>query len=156
MKRSSMRPKLPPRPDRSAEFASYAPRHQGASRAVMVANLDARMTVPVPKLAYVQHEGYMNIVRRMACAHCGRAAPSQFCHSDEGKGAMLKTDCRDGWPGCADGPGRIGCHTLIGSTGAFTRDQRRHLEASYAKATRAAVLATGQWPKDLPQPEDAD
>lgn len=49
MKRGSMRPKLPPRTDRSAEFASYAPRHPGASRAVMVANLDARMAVPLPK-----------------------------------------------------------------------------------------------------------
>ena len=153
MKRSSMQPKRPPRPDRSAEFASYAPRHPAASRAVMVTNLDARMSVPVPKRDYLQHDGYMNIVRRMACAHCGRAGPSQFCHSDEGKGGMLKTDCRRGWPGCADGPGRVGCHTLIGSTGAFTRDQRRHLEATYAKVTREAIRTAGAWPKDLPQLE---
>ena len=146
MKRSGFKRKLPPR--REATQSTYTPR----ARPVAVAHPDARLSLalPRPKENALQHQGYMDIVRRMACAHCGRPGPSQFCHSDEGKGERIKTDCRRGWPGCADAPGRIGCHTLIGSTGAFTRDQRRQLEASHSKNTRAAVIAAGLWPKNLP------
>jgi hypothetical protein len=118
--------------------------------AVAVADLSAQLVVPVPKVNALQHEGYMNIVRRMACAHCGRPGPSQFCHSDEGKGLAIKSDCRKGWPGCADAPGRIGCHSLVGSTGAFKREHKRTLEDKLAAKTRREVFERGLWPKTLP------
>lgn len=98
----------------------------------------------VPKEAPRQHKGYMDLVRAMACAHCGRAPRSQFCHADQGKGTGIKTDCRRGWPGCAQ------CHHLIGSTGKLGRDERRRLEAEYAARTRAQILAAGTWPARLP------
>lgn len=112
-----------------------------------------REPVRISKEVPLQHEGYFNLVRAMPCAHCGRAPRSQFCHADMGKGAGLKTDCRRGWPGCGDDPrsGREGCHTLIGSRGVFTKEQRRALEDRYAAQTRAAIVAAGLWPARLPR-----
>ena len=133
MKRSSMQPKRPPRPDRSAEFASYAPRKH-APRAVMVTNLDARMSVP--KENVLRDEDYRRLVANLPCAHCGRAGPSQAAHADQGKGMGIKTGDDTCYPLCADSPGRRGCHSLIGSDAMFTRDQRRTLETRYAEQTR--------------------
>lgn len=101
--------------------------------------------VLVHKEAAIQHQGYMNLVRAMACMHCGKPPRSQFCHADMGKGAGIKTDCRRGWPGCA------ACHYLIGSTGKLGRDERRRLEADYGARTRAQILADGTWPARLPR-----
>lgn len=150
MKRSPMpRGRGFSRPEpKPAKVIEYTPRARAA--AVAVADLSSRMVVTVPKENALQHEGYMDIVRRMACAHCGRPGPSQFCHADEGKGMALKSDSRLGWPGCADAPGWIGCHTLIGSTGTFKRDHRRALEANLGAKTRREVFERGLWPKSLP------
>lgn len=146
-------------------FARPAPKpakvyevHTPRARECAVYDGKARLTLslPRPKDNAIQHRGYMDAVRRMACAHCGRAGPSQFCHSDlggngnGGKGAHYKSDCRLGWPGCADRPGARGCHSLIGSAGTFTRFVRHRLEAELSRKTRADVVASGQWPKDLP------
>lgn len=151
MKRNAtLRAKLPPPRPVKTIGDGYTPRPRVAPAA---ANDAEQLVTPVPKLNYLQHQGYMDTVRRMACAHCGRRGPSQFCHSDENKGMGYRTDCRNGWPGCADGPGRVGCHTMVGSTGMFTRDQRRALERHLAAKTRAAIIAAGRWPADLPMLE---
>lgn len=92
----------------------------------------------------LQHAGYMDIVRAMPCAHCGRAPRSQFCHTDETKGMGIKTDCRKGWPGCDS------CHFAIGTQRIYPKAERRALEARYAEQTRAAIVAAGLWPKTLP------
>lgn len=105
---------------------------------------------PIDKEGAIQHQGYINLVRAMACAHCGKAPRSQFCHADMDKGLAIKTDCRRGWPGCGPSSGRPGCHHLIGSTGTFKRETRRWLEETYAQRTRAAIVAAGTWPKNLP------
>lgn len=99
---------------------------------------------PIPKENALQHAGYMDLVRAMPCAHCGRAPRSQFCHTDETKGMGIKTDCRKGWPGCGD------CHHAIGTKRIYPKDERRALEARYAAQTRAAIVAAGLWPKSLP------
>lgn len=121
--------------------------------AVRIADQCDRLVVPLSKEEALQHLGYMDLVRAMHCAHCGKAPRSQFCHSDAGKGTGLKTDCRRGWPGCGDDITRNqeGCHTLIGSRGVFTKVQRRLLEDKYAAQTRAAILAAGTWPARLPR-----
>ncbi|HBH39420.1 MAG TPA: hypothetical protein DDX06_13680 [Curvibacter sp.] len=97
-------------------------------------------------------EAYRELVRAMPCMHCGRGPRSQFCHGDQGKGMGLKTDDRTGWPGC--GPDLAtnapGCHWLIGTSGQIPKEERRALEKKYAAQTRAAVLASGKWPKNLP------
>lgn len=95
-----------------------------------------------------QHAGYMAAVRSLGyCMHCRRALAKgevQFCHRDQGKGLGIKTDVREGWPGCAE------CHWLIGTSGLFQKQQRRAIELVLGRRTRAAVIAAGLWPKPLP------
>lgn len=99
----------------------------------------------VPKEEPRQHHGYMNLVRAMACMHCGKPPRSDFAHADQGKGIGIKTDCRRGFPLCR------ACHHLIGSTGQLGREERRRIEAEYASRTRAQILADGNWPARLPK-----
>lgn len=95
-------------------------------------------------------EAYRRLVRAMPCKHCGRPPQSEFAHSDESKGMGIKSDDRTGWPGCKDRIGERGCHYLIGTARIFPKAERRELEARYARETRAAVIASGKWPKSLP------
>lgn len=95
-----------------------------------------------------QHARYMDLVRALPCAHCGKAPRSVFCHSDEGKGMSIKSDCRQGWPGCPE------CHDAIGTRRIYPKEQRRALEAEMARKTRALIEASGQWPKSLPKLEN--
>lgn len=137
MKRSGFASTLPAR--REATQSTYSPK----PRAVAVAIAGpARAVISLPKRQYVRDEKYLRAVALLPCAHCGRHGPSQAAHSDngsDGKGLGIKADDSSAWPGCADGPGRVGCHTLLGATGMFTRDQRRTLEAKYARQTRITL-----------------
>lgn len=155
MKRSPMnrgtgfrKPELPPR-----VRPALVPRSEPA-RATARIDTTSRMSVPLPKRRPARSEAYRRLVAAMPCAHCGRPLQSQCAHSDEGKGLAIKSDDRACYPLCADAPGRRGCHSLIGASGKFTREQRRALETRYAKQTRAAILAFGKWPADLPKWED--
>ncbi len=141
MKRTDIRPKRPPRPDRSAEFASYAPRHTGASRAVMVSNLDARLTVPLPKERPFRSETYRRLVAAMSCAMCGKPGPSQCAHSDQGKGLSIKSSDLECFPLCADAPLFRGCHSIMGASGKLDKDVRQKLERDFAAETRAALAS---------------
>jgi hypothetical protein len=100
---------------------------------------------PVEKGNPIQHAGYMNVVRSLPCARCGHPPRSQFCHSDEGKGTGIKSDCRLGWPGCAQ------CHHDIGTARIYPKEQRRALEAEMARRTRDQIESMGLWPKNLPR-----
>lgn len=101
-------------------------------------------TAAPPKQELIQHQGYMAIVRKLPCAHCGIPGISQFCHSDEGKGTGIKSDCRHGWPGCP------ACHVAVGTTRIYPREERRAIEAHMAANTRKKVQELGLWPKSLP------
>jgi hypothetical protein len=103
---------------------------------------------PAPKDEPLQHQGYMRLVRQLSCAHCGHPGPSQFCHSDEGKGTGIKSDCRLGWPGCP------GCHAKVGTERIYPKQERRDLEAYMAAQTRKRVIEAGEWPKTLPRWEE--
>lgn len=97
-----------------------------------------------------QHAGYMAAVRDLGyCMRCRCTCRPQFCHRDEGKGMGLKTDVREGWPGCAD------CHRLVGSTGFYPREEKRALELDLGRRTRHAVRAAGTWPARLPEWSEA-
>jgi len=107
---------------------------------------DPVYVMPVPKENAIQHLGYMKLVRKLACARClTTAVPRQFCHRDEGKGLWLKTDCREGWPGCAP------CHFYVGSTGRMSKEGRREFELFAGAATRAQIEMAGTWPARLPR-----
>lgn len=115
---------------------------QRATRTATYAGSTSGATVAKENL--IQHQGYMAIVRKLPCAHCGIPGISQFCHSDEGKGTGIKSDCRHGWPGCP------ACHVAVGTTRIYPREERRAIEAHMAANTRKKVQELGQWPKSLP------
>jgi hypothetical protein len=106
---------------------------------------------PMPKNPPWRSETYRRLVAELPCMHCGRDAPSQVCHSDQGKGMGMKSSDYGCWPGCADGPLRKGCHSLVGSSGLFTREQRRELEYRHAERTRQKIKALGLWRADWPK-----
>jgi hypothetical protein len=112
-------------------------------RNAVFARMDVPAAPPIDKENAPQHQGYMDLVRALPCAHCGKAPRSQFCHSDEGKGMGIKSDCRLGWPGCPE------CHDAIGTHRIYPRHQRRALEAEMARQTRAQIESMGLWPKDM-------
>lgn len=107
----------------------------------------------VPKEDASQHAGYTAAVRALGyCMHCLRTCFPQFCHRDCGKGGGIKTDVREGWPGCDE------CHGLLGGHnggGRMPKEQRRALELDLARRTREAVIAAGTWPKDFPMWEES-
>lgn len=145
------RSKLPPRPRRERDADEFASFQVQRPRARMVADLDKRAPVVVEKDDPLRSEPYRRLVAAMDCIHCGKRGPSQCAHADSaGKGMALKPDDRESFPACATSPGRAGCHDIIGSTGYFTKDQRRALEKEYARRTREAIMAAGTWPKELP------
>lgn len=125
----------PPRPAKQIE---YTPRPRAA--AVAVAG-PARACVPVPKLKPLRDEGYRRLVAALPCAHCGIAGYSQAAHGDEGKGMAIKASDDTCYPACGPRPGNMGCHWFIGTSGHFTRDERRALERQYAAETRRKLGA---------------
>lgn len=147
MKRSGF--KVKPRAARQAKQIDYQPR----ARPVAVADARARMTVavPMPKESPARSEPYLRAVATLPCSHCHRHAPSQAAHADEGKGLGIKADDRTAFPLCADSPGRLGCHSIIGASGAFRREHRRHLERVYGARTRQTIRELGLWPANLPE-----
>lgn len=122
------------------------PDYEPRARAIVVRvpGNDEVFVVPVPKEAPLQHSGYMNLVRAMACIHCFKPPRSEFSHADTGKGTGIRTDCRRGYPACK------ACHYLIGSTGTLGKAERRRIELLYGAETRGKILAAGKWPKRLP------
>jgi hypothetical protein len=148
MKRSAWPRRAQPEPGTAA--ARVKPVAKPLERPVRYASPANEPLFSAPKEGVIEHEGYKRLVRQLPCAHCGIEGYTQFCHSDEGKGMGIKTDCRRGWPGCGPHGDSAGCHHLVGSTGTFTREERRELEDRYAAQTRAAITFTGDWPNDLP------
>ena len=133
-------------PMREATQSTYTPK----PRPQAVAAADAAcMVVQVPKDRAVRSETYRRLVAAMPCACCGKAGPSQAAHSDFGKGLALKSDDRTCFPACVE------CHVLIGSSGTFTREERRKAERLYGAKTRAAIFASGGWPATVPLWSDA-
>ncbi len=144
MKSPPLRAKRPPPKPAKQIGAEYTLRPRAV--AVAVAG-PARMSVVVPKDNMVQHRGYMDAVRDLHCDRCGKSPRSQFCHADilgkGGKGRGIKSDCRLGWPGCAE------CHHLVGTSGALTKSERHKYEADAGRRTRAEIQRRGLWPADL-------
>lgn len=107
-----------------------------------------------PKADLVRSEPYRRLVAKLPCIHCGIVGHSQAAHADEGKGGHIKSSDLTCYPACGPRTGVIGCHTLIGSTGAYTRDERRTLEVEYGIRTRQMIRKAGNWPKNIPHLEE--
>lgn len=110
-------------------------------------SFDAVMAVA--KEAPARHEGYRRLVAAMPCCRCGWPE-SQAAHADFGKGVSIKADDRTCMPLCPTTPGRVGCHDIVGASGALRREERRAFEVLHGAATREAIRRAGQWPADLP------
>ncbi len=109
-------------------------------------------TGPRPKENVLESPAYEAAVRNLGrCMRCGRTCRPQFCHRDEGKGQGIKTDVREGWAGCGYwSPQDPGCHYIVGTSGTLTKEERRAEDLRLGAITRAAVIAAGTWPKNLP------
>jgi hypothetical protein len=137
MRRTALSPAaawpFPPREDRSAEFASHiTPK---VAPAVMAADLQARAPLVIDKENPLVCEPYRAYVRRLPCWMCHCEGFTQFAHADRLKGMALKSDDRAGAPLCGPHPavGRPGftepgCHWLVGTSGRYTREERRDIE----------------------------
>jgi hypothetical protein len=100
----------------------------------------------------LRSEIYRRLVAAMPCAYCLRPGRSQHAHENDGKGKAQKLDDRRGMPLCADEPGREGCHTKFDQYRLLSGGRRAHVAYGqlWAAQTRAAILAAGTWPKNLP------
>ena len=137
MKRTPFRRKAPPPRPAKQISAEYTLRPRAA--AVAVAG-PARAVVQVPKQEPVRDESYRRRVAALDCIHCGAVGLSQAAHSDSaGKGMALKSCDLTCYPLCGTTPGDPGCHWLIGTSGRFTREERRALERKYADETMAML-----------------
>jgi hypothetical protein len=118
-----------------------------------VATYDTTSTFrPQPKENVLESAAYENAVRDLGyCVRCGRVCRPQFCHRDEGKGAHLKTDVREGWAGCGPGPWGHGCHHYVGTSGKLPKEERRAEDLRCGALTRAALRQRGTWPKSVPE-----
>jgi len=110
---------------------------------------------PAPKEGALTSEAYRRAVRGLECMRCGYPPRSQFCHTDEGKGAGIKTDDRKGWAGCGPHDGTPGCHHFVGTSGTLPKAERRAEDARLAAKTRETLRARGLWPKGVPEWSEA-
>jgi hypothetical protein len=111
--------------------------------AVMAKDLAARAPMVCDKANPIESEPYRRYVARLPCWMCHVDGYSQAAHADEGKGMGMKSDDRMCYPACgphpaAGRPGYVdpGCHWLIGTSGRYTREERRALEARAGAETQ--------------------
>ena len=91
----------------------------------------------IPKARPVRDKAYRRWVASLPCAHCGLEGHSQCAHSDSaGKGMGIKASDTECFPLCADRMGVMGCHSIIGASGIFSRAERRELEQRYVARTK--------------------
>lgn len=135
--------KAPPAPPRPAtRRATYAGETSGA---------------PVEKGNTIQSEEYRRLVAAMPCKHCGIWGYSQAAHPNTGKaGGKKLIDDRECFPlctvhPCPSGNGYVqGCHARFDQHALYTKEARRLIEPAWSADTRRQILASGQWPKNLP------
>lgn len=122
-----------PRPDRSAEFASWTPSMRKVGVYAPAGELRAAPKDPEP----VRDEDYRRWVASLPCAHCGAIGMSQAAHADSaGKGMGIKSSDTEIMPLCGPSLDRPGCHWLIGTSGSFSKSERRELERRYVTETK--------------------
>ena len=144
MKRTAFKRKTPP-PRPATQYTGTGPKPRTpASNTTM-----AGFVQPMPKRRYQRDEDYRRWVASLRCAHCYIAGFSQAAHSDagaDGKGKGIKADDGTCFPACADRPLTVGCHTLMGATGHYSRELQQALCQKYVKETKILAQLAGKWP----------
>lgn len=93
-----------------------------------------------PKDEPVRSEVYLRAVASLPCWLCGIVGHSQAAHADEGKGMGIKSSDTTAAPLCGPHDGLPGCHYLVGTSGTYTREERRALERQAGQDTRASLV----------------
>lgn len=96
---------------------------------------------PDPKILPKRDPQYRRWVASLPCTHCDQEGRTQCAHADEGKGMGTKSSDETCYPACVE------CHAEIGSTGTWSREDRRNLEAIYGARTRLRAMSEGVFPK---------
>lgn len=125
-------------------------------RSATMALATSTEVVVLEKERPARSEAYRRLVAALPCACCGKVGRSQHAHENEGKGKSLKLDDRRAMPLCADEPGAVGCHTLFDQYRLIPGGRAAHVAQGreWSAQTRAAIEASGQWPKRLPLLEE--
>ena len=103
----------------------------------------------ISKECPARSEAYRRLVAAMPCANCGAAGPNQAAHANFGKGMGIKSSDTTCFPLC------VACHQDHDQGGMLPRDVRRANESRWGAMTRAAIIAAGAWPANLPLWENA-
>lgn len=102
----------------------------------------------IPKEAVVRSEPYRRLVASMPCRHCHKPGPSQAAHiPTSGKG--IKTDDRQTFALCADGPRYKGCHPQFDQYQLGDHAWTVAQGEEWARETRLEITVAGEWPKKL-------
>ena len=127
--------KRPPKPDRSAEFASHT-----TMRTVSVMATPASFTarVAVPKHVRHESEAWRRAVAALPCVLCGCEGQTQCAHRNEGKGKGLKTDDAMTAALC------LTCHADIAQGPDLSRDDRRDVMDYAILLTISALARAGK------------
>lgn len=149
MKRSGFkRAELPKR-----ERATVTVRSEPARATLRRSDGKARMSVAIPKTAYVRSEALREAYRLIPCQFEGCGIDDGTvccCHSNwavHGKGGRIKASDDRAASGCAK------CHAELDSGKAWSEaeKQRRFWIAHYLSVTR--LVGDGHWPRDIPVPD---
>lgn len=122
--------------ERPPQLAYRAASYGGTTRGAVIAKDRA-----IQSDAYERAAKALGYCMRCGCTVIPLTSQLDFCHRDLGKGMGLKTDSREGWPGCR------ACHEIVGRE--LARAVRRAVEIFLGAMTRAAVIDAGAWPKRL-------
>jgi hypothetical protein len=119
-----------------------------------------RATAPIvfkavsqPKREYVRSRALLNACQHLACQHCSRIVPGGVCaaHSNwhqHGKGAHIKADDNRIAALCSV------CHIDILDQGSkLSTAERQQMWWTAHQKTIRAILASGDWPLDVPVPD---
>lgn len=140
-----IRRKLPPRPDRSAEFANWTPRPRPAA---VSRQLPAAPIVSVPKApAPVRSEAYRRLVASLPCIYCAVIGHSQAAHPNSGKAKGRKLCDLLCFPMCHEGAN--GCHARWDRRCIFGREQQAELEPVFAARTQALLRDMAQFDRSV-------
>jgi hypothetical protein len=141
-----------PQPTREQRLRARQKRMAAQVVRARASTMSGTTTGPHPKEEALESAAYERAVRDLGyCMRCGWRGRPQFCHRDQGKGAGIKTDVREGWPGCASCHGALGGHT---GAARLPKEVRRAEELHLGFLTRRAVRAAGTWPKSVPDWEE--
>lgn len=102
-----------------------------------------------PKSKPVRSEAYRRAVASLPCWLCCVCCYSQAAHGDQGKGLGIKACDLTCWPACGPHDDEPGCHWLVGTSGRYSRDERRELEQKAAADTRALLVKMAEFDRDL-------